>query len=143
MGSATDEARAEDHVGLALKDRLQEHRVLPRVVLEVGVLDEDDVAGGRGEPRAQRGALALVPFVEDDRRIRGFCDRRQQIAGAVRGAVVDDDDLAFQPRERHRPDASEHFVECVHLVVDRNDDRELQGNPPGGYGPGHGTGAGR
>ena len=41
-----------DHVGPALEDRLDQPRVLGRVVLQVGVLDDDDVAGRVLEARA-------------------------------------------------------------------------------------------
>ena len=43
--------------------------ILRRVVFQVGVLDDDDLAGGVLEPGAQRGALALVHLVEDDRQV--------------------------------------------------------------------------
>ena len=62
---AADEARAEHDVGLALEDRLHQPRVLARVVFEVGVLDDDHVAGRRGESRAQRGAFALILLMQD------------------------------------------------------------------------------
>ena len=52
-----DEPRAEDDVGLALDDRLDELGILRRVVLEVGVLDDDDLAGGVPEPGAQAAPL--------------------------------------------------------------------------------------
>ena len=55
-----DEPRAEDDVGLILDDRLDELGILRRVVFEVGVLDDDDLAGGVAEPGAERGALSLV-----------------------------------------------------------------------------------
>ena len=64
-----DEPRAVDDVGLALDDRLDELRVLRGVVLEVGVLDDDDLAGGVAEPGAQGRPLALVLLVEDDRQV--------------------------------------------------------------------------
>ena len=61
-----EEARAEDDVGLALEDRAQQQRVLARVVLEVGVLDDHDVAGGLAEAAGHRRALALVGGLEED-----------------------------------------------------------------------------
>ena len=64
-----DEPRAEDDVGLALDDRLDELGILRGVVLEVGVLDDDDLAGGMAEPGAERGPFALVLLVEDDRQV--------------------------------------------------------------------------
>jgi hypothetical protein len=42
---SAEEARAEDRVGLAVDDRLEQRRPVRRIVLEVRVLDDDDVAG--------------------------------------------------------------------------------------------------
>ena len=56
----SEEARAVDDVGTALEDRLQQQGVLARVVLEVGVLDDDDVARGFADAARDGGALALV-----------------------------------------------------------------------------------
>ena len=44
-----DEARAEHHVGPVFEDRLDQPRILGRVVFQVGVLHEDHVAGGVAE----------------------------------------------------------------------------------------------
>ena len=63
---AAEEARAEHDVGVARLERLEQHAVLARVVLEVGVLDDDVLAGGGGEAAAQRRPLAAVALVADD-----------------------------------------------------------------------------
>ena len=78
VGVAAHEARAEDDVGLAVEDRLEQPRVFLRVVFEVGVLHDHDVAGGGGEAGAQRGALAPVDFVVDD-----LVDQRRDLACAA------------------------------------------------------------
>ena len=60
VGVAAGKARAKNDVGLAIDNGLDEPRVLIRIVFEVGVLHEHDVAGRGGKPGAQCGALALV-----------------------------------------------------------------------------------
>ena len=55
-----EKARAVDDVGVAVEDRLQQQRVLARVVLEVRVLDDDDVAGRFAKPARHRRALAAI-----------------------------------------------------------------------------------
>ena len=49
-----EKARAVDHVGLALENRLEQQRVLARVVFEIGVLDDHahrrSTRGGRAPP---------------------------------------------------------------------------------------------
>ena len=57
---AGEEARAVDHVGAVLEERPHELGEVARVVLEVGVLEDDQVAGGGGDPGAHRGALAAI-----------------------------------------------------------------------------------
>ena len=52
------EARAVDDVGAAVEDRREQLRVLGGIELEVGVLDEEDVAGGERQAHADRGALS-------------------------------------------------------------------------------------
>ena len=44
-----EEAGAEDGVRLAFDERIEEHRPVVGVVLEVGVLHDDDIARARGE----------------------------------------------------------------------------------------------
>ena len=65
-----------------------------RVVLEVGVLDDDDLAGARGERRANGLALPPVLGLEDEPiDVSCLLELREELARAVGGAVVDDDDL--------------------------------------------------
>ena len=52
-----EESRAVDDVGLALENRLQQERVFARVVFEIGVLDDDEVARSIHECRARRRRL--------------------------------------------------------------------------------------
>ncbi len=62
-----EESRAVDDVGAPFDDQLDELRELFRRVLEVGVLDDDDVAGDRGEPAPERRPLALIPLLQQQR----------------------------------------------------------------------------
>ena len=87
-----DEARAEDDVGAAVEDGLDEPRILGGVVFPVGILNDDDVAGAVLEAGAQGGALARVLRLLQDADVVEFAfepgqDRRR----AVGRAVVDQD----------------------------------------------------
>jgi len=53
------------YVGAALADEFDQFGVLLGRVLEVGVLDDDDLAGHLGKPATQRRTLALVLLLED------------------------------------------------------------------------------
>ena len=82
--------RAEDGVGVAGEQRLQQHGILSRVILEVGVLDNAEVAAGLFDGRAYGRAFAPVYLVakKADARI-AFRQTLQNEGGAVSGTVVD------------------------------------------------------
>ena len=100
-----------DDVGDAVDDRLDEARDVLRVVLEVGVLDDDDVAGREREARAQRRALAHVLGLQVNAHLvaaalsLGFGSQAveplvgelgEQLAAAVGRPVVDEDELLVE-----------------------------------------------
>ncbi len=53
MRAAGKKARAVDGVGASFDQRLQQHRVLCRIVLEIGVLDDDEVPVASRMPRCK------------------------------------------------------------------------------------------
>ena len=57
MRPTTHEARSEDDVGFSVLDWAQQVRVVPRVVLQVCVLDQDDVPGRVAETSFPRRRL--------------------------------------------------------------------------------------
>ena len=123
MRVAAREAGAENNVGFAIDDGFEEARVFLRVVFEVGVLDDDGVAGGGRDAAAQGGAFALVDLVVDD-----FGDEwgnlgAKQVAGAVTRAIVDDDD--FLVSHRRGADPVYDGANGLGLVVTRYDDGEF------------------
>ena len=122
------ETRPVDHVGRPFHDRLDQPRILDRVVLQVGVLDDHDPAGGPGESRAQRRPLAQVPPVPQDAEALVPLHLGQHVAGAVRAAVVDHDDFLGNA---DRPNAPDDLANRPFLVVNGNDHRKPQvlGNP--------------
>ena len=116
------EPRAVDHVGHALDDRLDQAMVLGGIVFQVGVLDDDDVAGGLGEAGPHGRPFAAVPLVQDDANVFAAVDRRQHVPRAVGAAVVDQDDLLG---DGHLADAADDLDHRGLLVVDR----DHHGNP--------------
>ena len=76
-----------------MEKRFQEQRILLRIVFEVRVLDDDHVPCGSGDSRAQGSALALITIMVNDFRNKRCDFIRQHVPGAVRGTVVDHDDL--------------------------------------------------
>ncbi len=125
---AGEEPGAEDGVGLLVEEGLHQARQVARVVLEVRVVGHAHVAGGVGERRPERRALALVALVldvADGRQLPG--QRAQHLARAVGGPVVHDDD--FQLADGRIPDgqhAPERRRDQEALVVDRYQNGDLQ-----------------
>jgi hypothetical protein len=131
------EAGAVHDVGPPLEDGGEELRIVPRVVLEIRVLHQHDVAGRLGEAAPERRALALVGVLVEHADLVLLVGRSEAprlgelglqpaeiVAGAVLGAIVDDDDLL---RNRRRLDALEDLREREPLVVDGDDDGESRG----------------
>ena len=115
-----EKARSEHRIGPPVQNRLQERRIVRRVVLQVGVLDDDDVALRLREAGPQRRALALVALVVEDAHVIAL-DPVHDLARAIgRGVVHDDDFLAV----RRGLDLPDDLGDEVLLVVNRDDDRE-------------------
>src|SRR5581483_5418248 len=106
---AVDEPRSEDDLCVRRAEkRRHEFRILVWAELEVGVLNDDEVAGRVREACSDGGAFAAIDRLTDDARGTGGADRLQRFPRVVRRSVVDDDDLLPQ---------------SVHVnVVDRSDD---------------------
>ena len=119
---AAGEARAVDHVGVVLEDRRDQPRVVGRVVFQVGVLDDDDVAGRRRDASACRSTLAAVVRLEDGA-VDAVGERAaQQLDAAVGRAVVDHDDL--KPRHGGAADPGDQLGDRGGLVEAGDDDRK-------------------
>jgi hypothetical protein len=125
---AAQEARAEHDVRPSLGDGGEQRWVVGGVVLEVGVLDHDHVSGGLGEGGPQRRSLAAVrPMLEDPELREARGQGPQALRGAVRGGVVDDEDLLV---EGYLADAAEESLHRRFLVVRRDHHRQLHAGPP-------------
>ena len=105
---------------MPLHDRAEQLHVLARVVLEVRVLDDDDVAGGVPEADGHRRALALIFRLEEDAHAVAAVHLAQDFAGAVGRAVVDDQDLLLDGNGGHLP---HDLADRLRLVVDRHASR--------------------
>ncbi len=113
-----------DRIGLAPPDGQEQRRQVRGIVLQVGVLHDDDVAGCRRDAAADGGALPLVLVVVDHAVHESlFRQAIEDFAGAVGGGVVDDDDLEPQG---DRADAAQRDFDGREFVVRRYDHCEQQ-----------------
>jgi hypothetical protein len=126
-------AAAENEVGAAADDRLEELRIVGDVIFKIGVLDEEYVAGRRADPGADGVPLAVRPRLEDDfdpglpggragrARVSGT-KRVHDLPRAVGRAALDDDDFLVHARNALAPHPAEEVGDGRRLVIDGNDD---------------------
>ena len=118
-----EETRTEDDVGFARQDRLQQARDVARIVFQVGVLDQHDVAPSMLEAATQCCPFSLVLRLKKQPQLRYVRQQRQLLLGPIRAAVVDDQDLLWHV-QRQQP--SHHLANGRPLVVHRDDDRKTK-----------------
>ena len=104
-----------------------------RRMAQVGVHHAEHVAGGRGEPGHHGAAQAELarPVHDADRKFarQAVCER----PGAVRGIVVDDDELRGEMSSaEHVEDGPHELFQALALVVSRDDDRDRRVRRHGG-----------
>ena len=121
--AATHVAAAVDDVALPFEQCLQHRHVVVRVVFEVGILDDQVVAGRRRN--ARRTALPFPPFRSIRSRVTPAC-ARDDLGRPIARAVVDDDDFLVEAERRQVDglDLLEQRADEALFVVGRNDDRQ-------------------
>ena len=117
-----DEARAIDHVGPVVEDRLDQPRVFGRIVFQVGVLNDHHVAGRVPEAFAEGRALPLVVRLVEDANLAAL-QLPKKVARAVRAIVIHQNDFF---RDGHFLHPADERANPLALVVDRDDDGKLE-----------------
>ena len=95
MGLPPEKSRPKNDIGFVIEDRLHELGVLPRIVFEVCVLNNDHFSGGRGDAGTNRGALSLVYLVKYDAVDQGRYSCRELFAGTILRAIIDNNDFLW------------------------------------------------
>jgi hypothetical protein len=98
------------------------------LVLEVGVEDRRVLAGRVLEAGLERGALATVLVVEDERHVVGPFALAQELARAVGRAVVDDHELTRLDRKLRGQGVVDRPLDGRALVEHRHEDRKRVGH---------------
>jgi hypothetical protein len=124
-GGRAEKARPIDDISLAREDRPQDNRVLRRVVLQIRVLDDENVAGGFANTPSHRRALPEILALQHDPDAVAPVHPGDDLARAIRGPVVDDYQLSFEIREIGRHDTPDDLADRPAFVVDRHDDGQL------------------
>ena len=107
-----------------IEDRSQEVWIIRRIVFEVGILNENDVARGVFESCAEGRALAAVEGMGHDLEPGTLLKFLQDVAGAIGRGIVHENDLLFQAAGIRGADAAKNLLDRGGLVEDGNQDRQ-------------------
>ena len=89
---ATAEPRAIHYIRLAFEDGLDQPAVFGGVVLQIGILNDDNLRGGVREAGTQRRAFASVDLMAEELDAQiGFGNRLQDLSCSILRAIVHDD----------------------------------------------------
>src|SRR5436853_388847 len=105
---------------MTLDDGFQERWILCRIILKIGVLDDDDVSRRESHSFTDSRPFAVIDLSKDDlhaRDLQPALQLAQDLAGSIGRSVVNDDDLflqwdSFDPVQNF-PDRPE-FIEYRH-----------------------------
>ncbi len=116
------EARPKDHVSLAIFDRLDQPGDVDRVVLQVGILHDDNLARAGGEAGPQRRGFALVRRLANQAHARDLLAKfLDDLRRVVLRAIVDHD--RFVQVGDFAEQCGEHRSNGFFLVISRDNDR--------------------
>ena len=124
-------AGTEDGIGVAIEQRPEQGRVIARIVFEIGVLHQAEIAAGVFDGGTHGRAFALVHFVPEQANARfDGGEPRQDFRGAVSGTIVNDDEFLLQSLRNGRIQNS--LQAAFHqgpLIVDGDEYGEFQSWP--------------
>src|SRR5689334_18853475 len=120
------EARAIDHLAFALKDRLDQSGIIRGIILEIGVLDQHDIALDLLQASPASSALASISFMAEQADLAPVGQLGKLAPCAVRRAVVNDDKLFVIGHIAHPLD---DLFYSSFFVVDGNNNRKLHAIP--------------
>src|SRR6516162_979444 len=151
MWPAIKPRAVDDISNLAIHNERQHQRPVVRVIFEVGVLDDDDIARDMSEPGSYSGPFPTVAIVKKDCKPEASgvlqprsgevefavtvevnaapdpgCVREispQPCGCSVTRVIIYNDYLLRHSRQNLR-DFDEHLSDCANLIVDGHDDRK-------------------
>lgn len=95
LRDGVQETRPIYHLRVTVPDGLEQRGIIERVIFQVGILDEDDIAAGMLQAGAHGGTLAAVDWMRIDDG-RWIVEGIQDCLGLVGRAVIDEEHLLNQ-----------------------------------------------
>ena len=120
MRSAAYEPGTEHNVGTILQNRCKKDGVFVRVILQVGILNDYDVAGSCLETRAQRCSLPKIAFLQHDFVNPPIRFRFKKFSRSIGRSVVHDNN--FHVFDRCRANCFNYSFDRRSLIVTRDND---------------------
>ena len=121
MRPAAQEPGTEHNIGMILENRCKKYGVLTRVILQVRILNDDQVAGRCLETRTQSCSLAKVALLQHELMDPPMGLRFKKFPRSIGRSVIHDDD--FNVLDRCRADRIYHNFDRRSLIVTRDNDR--------------------
>ena len=123
--SGTSRVARSEHEGAPVGAHgLEQAVVVRKVVFEIGVLDEHDVAGSRLEAGPNRGPLPARAVLPDHMHVMGGGKLRDGFTRSVSRVALDDDDFLVGSVERLGNELIEDVDDRAPLVIDGDDDAD-------------------
>src|SRR3954465_8895574 len=118
---AAEKPRAVHHVGASLTDERNQLRKLLRRVLEIGVLNDDEIAGRFLKTAPEGRPLSPGRWLKDQLERQLLREPRQDVPRPIPRPVVDDNEFGLDGYGQNPPD---DFLDRVPLVVGGHDHRQ-------------------
>lgn len=91
----TDKTRAKNGISFSTEDRVQQNRIFRGIILQIGILNDDNIRCRLGDARAQCRAFSLVFIVVTNAQAGiGIFDTLEFLAGAIARRIVHHDQLS-------------------------------------------------
>jgi hypothetical protein len=116
---------AIDDVGFILQQRCEKQWVFVRVIFEVGILDDDEIAGRFRNAAAQGRSLTHVFWLEKDTNLgMALAEFDEELARTILRAVIRADQFKVEGHGQYPVD---HLAQCGTFVVHGHDHGEFHG----------------
>ena len=125
---AAAKSGAVDYVGTIIKDGSKQPRIVAGALFEIGILDQDYLSHGGLKSGPEGSTFALVYFVLEYAYVRvpfrkSLCD----VHRVVLRSVINNYDLAFQPRDIGNEHPGNNCFQGFRFVIARHNDRNNTG----------------
>ena len=127
MRPAAQEPGTKHNIGTILENWCKKYGVFIRVILQVRILNNDQLARRYLETRAQSCSFAKIALLQYDLIDPSMRFRLKKFSRSIGRSIIHDDD--FNVLDRRRTDSIYHSFDRRSLVVTRDNDRELHLSP--------------